>query len=53
MKIVLKVNGMMCVMCVKIIEMVLVGLEGVKVVKVNLNSEMVFVDFDELKVSIN
>lgn len=53
MKTTLKVNGMTCAMCVKTIEMALAGLEGVKAAKANLNSETVFVDFDESKVSIN
>lgn len=53
MKITLKVNGMTCAMCVKTIEMALAELEGVKEAKANLNSETVFVDFDESKVSIN
>ncbi|MCO6040675.1 heavy metal translocating P-type ATPase [Thermococcus alcaliphilus] len=53
MKITLKVNGMTCAMCVKTIEMALAELEGVKAAKANLNSETVFVDFDESKVSLN
>jgi len=40
-------------MCVKTIEIALSQLEGVKTAKANLNSETVFVDFDESKVSLN
>lgn len=53
MKITLKVSGMTCAMCVKTIEMALSELEGVKTAKANLNSETVFVDFDESKVGLN
>ncbi|ALV63429.1 Copper-transporting P-type ATPase, probably, exporting, copB [Thermococcus sp. 2319x1] len=53
MRITLKVNGMTCAMCVKTIEMALAELEGVKAAKANLNSETVFVEFDESKVSLN
>jgi len=52
-KITLKVNGMTCAMCVKTIEMALAELDGVRTAKANLNSETVFVDFDESKVSLN
>lgn len=53
MKITLKVSGMTCAMCVKTIEMALSELDGVRAAKANLNSETVFVDFDESKVSLN
>ncbi|RLF82449.1 heavy metal translocating P-type ATPase, partial [Thermococci archaeon] len=53
MKITLKVSGMTCAMCVKTIEIPLSELDGVRAAKANLNSETVFVDFDESKVSLN
>ncbi|AEH24559.1 heavy metal translocating P-type ATPase [Pyrococcus yayanosii] len=53
MKLILKVNGMTCATCAKTIEMALRELPGVKDAKANLNSETVYVDFDESKVSLN
>ncbi|MCD6525315.1 MAG: cadmium-translocating P-type ATPase, partial [Thermococcus sp.] len=53
MRITLKVSGMTCAMCVKTIEIPLSELDGVRAAKANLNSETVFVDFDESKVSLN
>ncbi|ACJ16323.1 heavy-metal transporting P-type ATPase [Thermococcus onnurineus NA1] len=53
MKLTLKVNGMTCAMCVKTIETALKELDGVKDARANLNSENVYVDFDESRVSLN
>lgn len=53
MRLNLKVNGMTCAMCVKTIEKALMEIDGVNAAKANLNSETVFIDFDDSKVSLN
>ncbi|QDA32405.1 heavy metal translocating P-type ATPase [Thermococcus indicus] len=53
MELTLKVNGMTCAMCVKTIETALKELPGVKEATANLNSESVYVKFDESEVGLN
>ncbi|MCS7119033.1 MAG: heavy metal translocating P-type ATPase [Archaeoglobaceae archaeon] len=53
MEVKLTVTGMSCSMCAKIIEDRLRRLEGVRDVLVNFNSALVFVKFDESKISVS
>lgn len=53
MELTLKVEGMTCAMCVKTIETALRELPGVKEARANLNSESVYVKFDESDVRLN
>jgi Cu+-exporting ATPase len=53
MELTLKVNGMTCAMCVKTIERALKELPGVKEARANLNSENVYVEFDESRIGLN
>ncbi|WP_297070489.1 heavy metal translocating P-type ATPase [Thermococcus sp.] len=48
----LKVTGMTCAMCVKTIENALKELPGVKDARANLNSESVYISFDESRVGL-